>query len=67
MSTNEKSCFGIGCSQHTLCARYHAVEIEPERARMDSCDAGGKFVMMGSPTPAQEPDDVLRQILWGHG
>lgn len=65
MSTAEKSCFGIGCNQHTLCARYHAVETAPDLPRMDSCEAGDKFVILYGPGLIE--DDAQRQVLWGCG
>jgi hypothetical protein len=65
MST-EKACHGIGCTQHALCARYQAVEIEPERERMASCDGGAKFVPL-SLAPHQITDDAERQVQWGQG
>ena len=63
--TSEKSCFGIGCNQHTLCARYHAVETHPEMPRMDSCESGDKFVVLCG--PGQIDDDAQRQVQWGQG
>jgi hypothetical protein len=65
--SNEKACHGIGCQQHTLCARYHAVEIEPDRERMPSCNGGQQFILMGQPTPAHIDDDSERQVQWGQG
>lgn len=67
MST-QTPCYGIGCNQHTLCALYHAVETTPsETRRQGSCSSGRDFTPLGAATPADVPDDVLRQILFGHG
>jgi hypothetical protein len=62
------ACYGIGCNQHTLCARYHAIEgSAPGDHRDPSCEGGKGFQPAIGPVPQGIEEDVYRQILWGNG
>lgn len=39
-STDRRACFGVGCHQHSRCARYHAVDGPTDPLTRATCRRG---------------------------
>lgn len=70
-TTNNRACFGIGCTRHTCCQLYAAIEHPRQgQMRIPSCDNYAQFqpiTVIGAHGPDSIDDDAERQVMWGAG
>lgn len=39
-----RACYGINCEAHKTCARYHAIETDPEAERIGRCEGKSLYI-----------------------
>lgn len=38
------ACYGVACDVHPACARYHAIETDPEAERIGRCEGKSLYI-----------------------